>query len=87
MDDATRAALRAFANRRWDLVARHKRTFVAERYREGGPDASRRAAQRLLQRWRALHPEHRSEMRAADLQAHVALKQKLDATSGDAHGR
>jgi hypothetical protein len=78
MDQATRDALRAFAQRRWDLVARQKRSFVAERYRVGGAAASRAAAQRLVQRWRTLHPEPVAAIRVADLQAHVALKQKLD---------
>jgi hypothetical protein len=72
-------ALRAFVRRRWDLVEREKREFVAERFRAGGPAASRAVAERLLQRWQSLHPNApTAEMRAADLAAHVALKRKLD---------
>jgi hypothetical protein len=75
----TREALRAFAQRRWDLIERGKREFLAERYRDGGPMAARAAAARLLDRWRALHPDAPlPSMRAADLEAHVAFARKLD---------
>ena len=75
-------ALREFAQRRWDLVERAKREFAAARYRAEGPAASRAAAQRLLQKWQALHPEGPvPAMRAADLADHVALKRKLDQTA------
>lgn len=75
----SREELRAFAQRRWDLVEREKREFVALRFRTEGPAGSRAAALRLLERWRRLHPDGPlSSMREADLQAHVALKRKLD---------
>jgi hypothetical protein len=74
-------ALRAFARRRWGLVERAKREFVAERFRTGGPAAAHAAAQRLLRRWQTLHPDAPlPAMRSADLAAHVALKRKLDQT-------
>lgn len=71
--------LRAFANRRWDLVADEKVSFVAERYRAGGSKASRMAAGRLARRWARLHPGGPSaEAREDDLEHHIVLKQKLD---------
>jgi len=71
--------LRAFANRRWDLIARAKREFAAQRFASGGPNAARVAAQRLLERWKSLHPDAPiAAMRDADLEAHIALKRKLD---------
>ncbi len=79
---------RAFVQRRWDLVEREKRRFRADRYRTGGPAASRAAALRLLRRWKALGlaDSNVAERREADLASHVALKQKLD-RAGDALGR
>ena len=77
-----RDALRAYAERRWDVLAEHKRALVAERYRTLGPAASLAAAQRLREHWRRLHPSGPSpEMRQADLAAHLALKEKLDRAS------
>jgi hypothetical protein len=71
--------LRAFAARRWDLIAEEKLSFVATRYLAEGPDASRKAAQSLSQRWARLHPGSPSpEARQQDLEDHVALKKKLD---------
>jgi hypothetical protein len=76
--------LRAFAARRWDLVADEKRTFVANRYRVHGPAANRETALRLRERWVELHPEGPSaEAREDDLAHHVAFKEKLDRA---AHG-
>jgi hypothetical protein len=75
----TREQLRAFAARRWDLVADEKLSFLAARYREQGQAASRKAAQLLSQRWARLHPGSASpEARQQDLEHHVALKKKLD---------
>ncbi len=75
----TREAIRAYRDRRWDLVAREKRRFAAERYRRGGPEAALEAAARLRARWAELHPEGPApESRAADLEHHVGLKRKLD---------
>ena len=75
----TREQLRAFAARRWDLVADEKLSFVADRYRAGGSDAGRKAAQALSQRWSRLHPGSPSpEARQRDLEHHVAMKKKLD---------
>jgi hypothetical protein len=82
MDQAMRDALRAFAERHWDRVQAEKRRFVVERYQRGGAEAARAVAQRLRERWKALHPEAPlPSMRAADLRAHVALKRKLDRTA------
>jgi len=76
-----REELRAFAARRWDLVADEKLLFVAQRYRSGGSGASRMAARRLAQRWARLHPGGPSpEARKEDLDHHIAMKQKLDRT-------
>lgn len=71
--------LRAFAARRWDLVADEKLSFIAARYRAEGPDASRKAARCLEQRWAMLHPGGPSpEARQQDFEHHVAMKQTLD---------
>jgi hypothetical protein len=75
----TREELRAFASRRWDLVADEKLAFVAGRYRVSGADANRKAAQSIAQRWTRLHPGSPSPNdRQQDLEHHVELKQKLD---------
>ncbi|MFZ5891413.1 MAG: hypothetical protein ACOY0T_10205 [Myxococcota bacterium] len=75
----TREQLRAFAARRWDLVADEKLSFVAARYQSRGVDASRKAALAMSQRWAKLHPAGPSrEARQQDLEHHVALKKKLD---------
>lgn len=75
----TREQLRAFAARRWDLVADEKLSFVAARYQAGGVNASRKAAQAMSQRWARLHPAGPSrEARLQDFEHHVALKKKLD---------
>lgn len=74
--------IRAFLNRRWDLVQREKLRFLADRYREGGAAASRAAALRLLARFRALHPGPPvKERRAADFASHMALKKLFKQTS------
>jgi len=71
--------LRAFAQRRWDLVEREKTRFRVERFRQGGPAASFAAARGLRERFRRLHPAGPSaEDRKADLDSHVALKATLD---------
>ena len=69
--------LRAFAERRWDLVAREKLAFLSQRFRAGGPTAAHAAAVRLRERFRATHTTVRVDARAADLEAHVALKRKI----------
>jgi len=74
--------LRAFAQRRWDLVADSKLRFIGERFRAEGPLATRRVARRLAERWAALHPGGPSaEARRQDLSDHLALKAKLDRAS------
>lgn len=83
----TREQLRAFASRRWDLVADEKLSFLATRYRVSGAEASRKAAEAMAQRWASLHPGSPSpEARQQDFQHHVALKRKLD-RAADAIGR
>jgi hypothetical protein len=75
----TREQLRAFAARRWDLVADEKISFVVARYQARGVDASRGAAQAMSQRWARLHPAGPSrEARLQDFEHHVAMKKKLD---------
>jgi hypothetical protein len=75
----TREQLRAFAARRWDLIADEKLSFVATRYQARGADASRKAAQGMSQRWARLHPGGPSpEARQQDLEHHIALKKKFD---------
>lgn len=82
MDEAMREALRAYAERSWDLLAARKREFVAERYRTLGPAASLAAARRLRERWRRLHPNAPTpDMREADFAAHLALKEKMERAS------
>jgi hypothetical protein len=74
--------LRAFAGRRWDLVADEKLAFLADRYRRGGSKGSREAAQRMAQHRAKLHPEGPSpQSRDEDLTHHIELKRKLDATA------
>lgn len=78
----TREQLRAFAARRWDLVADEKLAFLADRYRREGAAGSRRAAHGMARRWASLHPDGpTAEARRADLEHHIALKRKLDATA------
>ena len=78
----TREQLRAFAARRWDLVADEKLAFLADRYRREGAAGSRRAAQGIARRWASLHPGGpTAEARQDDLEHHIALKRKLDATA------
>lgn len=79
--------LRAFVDRRWDLIEREKRDFLADRFRRGGPAAAHAAARRLFRRWRALHPEAICpKRRADDLAAHVALKRQLERAGDDIRG-
>ena len=80
--------LRAFVRRDWDLVAEEKLRFRAERFREGGPAASRAVALRLRERWSGLHPgDPAPARREADLSDHIALNRKLDKTAGVVAGR
>ena len=80
-DDLDPDALRAYARRRWDLVAREDHRFRAERYRTGGPQAGHQTAARLLAHWRAIRPGGADpERREKDLAAHIALRRQLDRT-------
>ena len=78
----SREQLRAFAARRWDLVADEKLAFLADRYRREGAAGSREAAHSMARQWAKLHPEGPTpEARRDDLEHHIALKKKLDATA------
>jgi hypothetical protein len=78
----SREQLRAFAARRWDLVADEKLAFLADRYRREGATGSREAVQRMSRQWARLHPDGPTpEARREDLEHHIALKRKLDATA------
>ncbi|MBX3130436.1 MAG: hypothetical protein KF718_27200 [Polyangiaceae bacterium] len=84
----TAEELRAYARRRWDLVAAEKLRHGAERYRRGGPQAALAAARHLAERWSELHPEGPTPAsRQADFEHHVALKVKLDRTRHVLAGR
>jgi hypothetical protein len=78
----SREQLRAFAARRWDLVADEKLAFLADRYRREGAAGSREAAHSMARQWAKLHPAGPTpEARRDDLEHHIALKKKLDATA------
>ncbi len=78
----SREQLRAFAARRWDLVADEKLAFLGDRYRREGAAGSRQAVQGMARRWASLHPDGPSvEARQDDLEHHIALKRKLDTTA------
>ena len=78
----SREQLRAFAARRWDLVADEKLAFLADRYRREGAKGSREAAHSMARQWAKLHPDGPTpEARRNDLEDHIALKRKLDATA------
>jgi hypothetical protein len=84
----TAKEIRAYARRRWDLVATEKLRFGAERFRRGGPQAALAAASRLAERWAELHPGGPTPAsRQADFEHHVALKGKLDQTRHVLAGR
>lgn len=72
-----REDLRAYANRRWDLVEAHKLRERSAEYRAEGPGAS-------VRRWEMLY-EHglsvgavSAESRAQDLEDHIEWRTKLD---------
>jgi hypothetical protein len=71
--------LRRFAERPWGEISDSKLRFLAERFERDGPAGALKVAQRLAARWRRLHPEGASrESRERDLEAHIALKSRLD---------
>jgi hypothetical protein len=71
-------AIRAFVDRRWDLVEREKARVLAERYLREGPEMGLAVLGELRQRLRtAGTATYTSESRSEDLAAHVAFAQKL----------
>ncbi|MGE0361430.1 MAG: hypothetical protein AB7H93_19985 [Vicinamibacterales bacterium] len=71
--------LRRFARRDWAAVARSKRAFWAERYRDAGAAPARRAADALLLHARRLAaPGAAGDDRAADLASHLNVRDRLD---------
>jgi hypothetical protein len=87
-DSLRREDVRAFLDRPWDELEVSRREHQAERHRAGGPEASLRAARRLRERFRRLHPEGPSaEARARDLADHVELKRRIDSVRDALRGR
>lgn len=71
--------LRSFACRDWAALARSKRDFWAERYRDAGAAPARRAADALLLHARRLAATGAAgHDRAADLTGHLTLRDRLD---------
>jgi len=77
-----REDLRAYANRRWDLVDAEKLRARAERFMREGPAGCVRASEELLAYARA---SGASSDRAEDLRRHIAWRLLLD--RADAHVR
>lgn len=71
-------AVRAFAYRPWGEVEDAKRAYVAERYRND-PEAHVEAVWALCEHVRATLPVGVADReRAADFEAHVAMRRSLD---------
>lgn len=73
-----REHLRAYARRPWAALEAAKRDAMAAQYR-ADPAAHARAVEALTVHLRAVRPDWPTQAElAADLEAHVALKHKLD---------
>jgi hypothetical protein len=71
-------AIRAFAGRRWDLVAREKARSLTERYESEGPSMGLRVLAELRQRLQTLGtPPYTVESLREDLAGHVELAAKI----------
>lgn len=74
------ADIRAFVRRDRASVEDAKRAHWAQLYREGGPEETMLAALRMYDYARAVRPDFPTEADlAADLEHHVAFKQRLTA--------
>lgn len=69
--------MRAFLERRWDLVETAQLDELARAYAAEGPEGSLRVSEALRRHALALAPETEEE-READMRAHVAWRRMLD---------
>jgi hypothetical protein len=78
--------VRAYARRRWEMVAALKHEHWARERAARGPAATFEVSQALWAHVRQLHPDWPSvEERRADLAHHVALKRAIDRAAGVFH--
>lgn len=71
-------AIRAFASRRWDLIAREKARTLTEQYELEGPAMGLRVLAELRQRLQILgKPSYTIESLREDLNGHVELAAKI----------
>ncbi|HKY34573.1 MAG TPA: hypothetical protein VJN18_01430 [Polyangiaceae bacterium] len=76
------AAIRAYRNRRWDLVEDAERRTRAEQFLKGGPAGQLARLGELRVRFSRLHPEGApAEERARSLRELVAFAAKVRAVS------
>ena len=74
----TRKDLQAFASRNWDLVARQKEIWWAERGRQLTPEQKIRIGDMLRRHARRLHPDWpNAEERREDLETHARVSEAL----------
>jgi hypothetical protein len=70
--------LLAFARRDWQAIGRSRQAFWAERYRQDGGVAARRAATQLHEHARLLGCIALDDQRAEDFADHLRLRDRLD---------